>query len=230
LIEPELETWIVDNLYRQGRVIGHGYQAIVRELASPAGRLVIKSPHSNAFLAWFGNGAIRREAQVYDRLAGIPGIPRSYGLVSNRHLVLEHIDGPTLRSAASKLTDRERFFARLKATVQAMHAAGIAHSDLKRKENIVVGPDETPFLIDFGIAAAMPRIAGIRIGPGFATARQMDWNAWIKLKHGGRMEPLPADDAELYRPLLIERWARRLRGPWKTLSMRKLRKRRQGRQ
>jgi serine/threonine protein kinase len=111
-----------------------------------------------------------------------------------------------------------------------MHAAGIAHSDLKRKENILVGPDETPFLIDFGIAAARPRIAGIRIGPGFATARQMDWNAWIKLKYGGRPESLPADDANLYRPLVIERWARRLRGPWKTLSMRKLRKNRRRRQ
>lgn len=158
----------------------------------------------------------------------MPGVPKSFGLAKSDHLVLEAIDGPTLRIVALELKERERFFLRLRQTLIAMHAAGVAHSDMKRKENIVVGPDETPYLIDFGIAVTNPRSAGVTIGPGFEMARQMDWNAWIKLKHGRRLDPqaLPPEDAAVYRPLLAERLARKARGPWKTLSMRKLRKRR----
>ena len=48
----------------------------------------------------------------------------------------------------------------------------------------------------------------------------MDLNAWVKLKYGRRIDPetepgvLSAEDAAIYRPLLIERLARALRVPW----------------
>jgi len=44
---------------------------------------VVKSPHPNPVLAWFGRRAIRREAAVYARLAGIAGVPRSFGLADS---------------------------------------------------------------------------------------------------------------------------------------------------
>ena len=53
---------------------------------------------------------------------------------------------------------------------------------------------------------------------------QMDLNAWIKLKHGARPTGLSEDEAALYRPLPAERLARRLREPWKVLTLRRLRK------
>jgi serine/threonine protein kinase len=105
-----------------------------------------------------------------------------------------------------------------------MHAAGVAHGDLKRKENTLVTADESPKVIDFGIAAI--RDAGGLLGRPFETMRQMDLNAWIKLKYGRNTDALPADEAELYRPLLVERWARKVRTPWKVLTLRNLRKRR----
>jgi serine/threonine protein kinase len=148
-------------------------------------------------------------------------------MADDTHLVLEHIEGPTLRLAAETLKDREQFFARLLATIQAMHAAGVAHGDLKRKENTLVGPGELPYLIDFGVACIEQADAGRYQREKFALMRQMDLNAWIKLKYGSRPENMTADDAVRYRPLLIERWARSLRGPWKVISMRSARKRRQ---
>lgn len=187
---------------------------------------MVKSPHSNPFLAWFGRSAIQREARIYQQLEGVPGVPASHGLANRDHLVLECIDGPTLRIAALELADRESFYSRLKNTVEAMHAAGVAHSDLKRKENILVGPNETPFVIDFGIAVSRTDTGKLKFGPGFRTASQMDWNAWIKLKHGRQPQSLPPEDADLYQPLLVERWARKARTPWKVLTLRKMRKRR----
>lgn len=140
--------------------------------------------------------------------------------------MLEHIEGPTLREAQTTLTDRDRFFSRLLATVQAMHASGVAHGDLKRKENTLVGPNETPYLIDFGIATLETPGSSYLTRKRFATMRQMDLNAWIKLKHGPVTDELSPEEAALHQPLLVERWARRARKPWKLLSLRSLRKRR----
>jgi serine/threonine protein kinase len=198
----------------------------VRQLPSAVGELVVKSPHTNPLLAWFGRRAIRREARVYARLAGIPGIPACHGLARGEHLVLEHVAGPTLRQAARSLADRERFFARLLETVLAMHAAGVAHGDLKRKENTLVGPGEKPCIIDFGIAClGGPGATGFQ-RRRFELTRQIDLNSWIKLKYGTRPEGMTAEDAALHRPLPVERWLRRARAPWQWLTLRRARKRR----
>jgi predicted Ser/Thr protein kinase len=222
-IDPALETWLLRHL-ATGRVVGRGYQAVVRQLSSEAGDLVVKSPHPNSFLAWFGRRTIRREARAYERLAGIPGIPACFGLARAEHLVLAHVAGSTLRQAV--LRDRERFFARLLETILAMHAAGVAHGDLKRKENTLVGPDEQPCIIGFGIACLLgPGVRGLS-RKRFEITRQVDLNAWIKLKYGSRTETMTAEDAALHRPLTIERWARRARAPWQWLTLRRARKRR----
>jgi len=198
----------------------------VRQLSSAAGELVVKSPHPNRFLAWFSRRAIRREASVYARLAGIPGVPACFGLARGDHLVLAHIAGTTLRQTAQSLENRERFFARLLETILAMHAAGVAHGDLKRKENTLVGPDERPFIIDFGIACVRAADASGWSRRRFELTRQVDLNAWIKLKHGRLPENLPPEEATLYRPLTVERWLRRMRPHWQWLTLRRARKRR----
>lgn len=210
-------------------MIGRGYQAVVRQLTSDVGELVVKSPHRNALLAWFGRRSIQREAEVYDCLDGVTGVPRSYGLADSEHLVLEHVAGPTLRTASAVLENRGRFFDQLLQSIHAMHAAGVAHGDLKRKENTLVGAGETPCIIDFGVACLRRDSAqGLR-RKKFELMQQMDLNAYIKLKYGPSIDQMSQEDAKLHRPLLIERWARRARGPWKFLTMRQARKRRRAR-
>jgi serine/threonine protein kinase len=114
-------------------------------------------------------------------------------------------------------------------TLHAMHAAGVAHADLKRKANIIVGPGERPWLIDFGIAARRGTSRSSRAW--FEHAVQGDYNAWIKLKYGRRIEPkeaadvLSPEDAKLYRPLWTERIARAVRVPWQTITLRRPRQR-----
>lgn len=224
-----LERWLA-RAFEQGtaRLLGRGYQASAYLLDSPVGPVVVKKAHESPLLHRLAVRTLRREAEVYARLTGVPGVPKSYGLVGD-HLVLEHIDGPSLRRHETRLADPEAFFARLLATLDAMHAAGIAHGDLKRKDNILVGPGEQPYVIDFGIAW--------RAGPGarrwrravFDLVRQMDYNAWIKLKYRRRTENLSPADAARYRPLLLERVARAIRIPWQKVTLRRLRKRRRTR-
>jgi predicted Ser/Thr protein kinase len=220
---------LLHNLECEGRIVGRGYQAIVRRLQSADGELVVKSPHPNPVLAWFGRRAIRREARVYDRLRGVRGVPRSFGLAGSEHLVLEHVAGPTLKAEPSPLANRDRFFERLLETIRAMHASGVAHGDLKRKQNTLIGPGESPFIIDFGVACLRNAGSAGWNRMRFELTRQMDLNAYIKVKYGPFTDRISAEDAALYRPLLVERIARWVRTPWQLLTLRRLRKRRRER-
>ena len=67
-------------------------------------------------------------------------------------LLLEFIEGQPLRLSDNELVDRDKFFSALLVLILATHRAGVAHSDMKRKENILVGREGMPYLIDFGSA------------------------------------------------------------------------------
>ena len=213
----------------KGRELGSGYQASVHLYETSAGGVVVKQPHGGP-LAALWRSLLRREAAVYARLGGIAGIPRSFGLVGDG-LALEHVAGPSLREHEPRIGDREAFFAMLLETIEAMHAAGIAHGDLKRKDNIIVGAGERPYLIDFGIAVRRSATSAFWNRLVFKRLVQMDLNAWVKLKYGRRVDPetepgvLSAEDAARYRPLLLERFARALRVPWQTITLRRPRQR-----
>lgn len=213
-----------------GRELGRGYQASVHLYRTPAGDVVVKKPHGGP-LAPLWRALLKREHLVYERLGGIAGIPRSFGLVGGEFLALEFVAGPSLREHEASIADREAFFAKLLETVRAMHAAGVAHGDLKRKDNIIVGPGERPYLIDFGIAVRRSATSAAFNRCVFAPLVQMDLNAWVKLKYGRRIDPaaepgvLSSDDAALYRPLPIERIARAIRVPWQTITLRRARQR-----
>lgn len=199
-----------------------GYQASVRFYRGPAGAFAIKEPSGRGLLRALSQAAIRREARIYRRLQGIPGIPGCFGCLDDRCLVLEHVPGTTLDALEGELADRTQFFARLLETLRTMHDAGVAHGDLKRKKNILVGPGEQPFVIDFGIAVT----AGNKRGFLFGLVRQVDRNAWIKHKYRGQTTAIAAEDAALYKPMRSERIMRVLRFFWHAATLRNWRKRR----
>ena len=199
-----------------------GYQASIRIYKGPAGDFAIKEPSGRGLLRALSKAAIRREADVYRRLQGIPGIPACFGCLDDRYLVLEHIPGDTLHALENELMNREKFFAKLLETLWTMHDAGVAHGDLKRKKNILVGPAEQPYVIDFGIAVVADNQRGLL----FDLVRQVDRNAWIKHKYRGRTKEIAAEDAPLYKPMRSERLMRLLRPAWHAATLRRWRKRR----
>lgn len=215
-----------------GRELGSGYQASVRLHETRFGSIVVKTPHGGA-LGFLWRYLLRREHDVYTRLAGVAGVPRCFGLLRGRELALEYVAGPSLREHEARIANRDAFFAQLLETLRAMHAAGVAHGDLKRKDNVIVGVGvgERPMLIDFGIACRRSASSSLWNGLAFARIVQMDLNSWVKLKYGRRIDPddepgvLSDADAALYRPLLVERIARAVRVPWQTITLRRPRQR-----
>ena len=185
--------------------------------------LIVKEAMGSAVVRAFRRWMIRREYRVYQRLEGIPGVPRCFGLHEDR-LLLEFIDSDPLRLSAGELEDRDRFFAVLLEILQAIHRAGVAHSDMKRKDNILVTPDGLPYLIDFGSAVLRREGAGSGRNWLFRQACQIDLNAWVKHKYLARYDTISAADARFYDPTLVERVSGPVRRAWRKLTGRQLRK------
>jgi serine/threonine protein kinase len=220
----KIKAYLDDHPDVEGEPLGAGYQATAELYRTPFGDFVIKRARGPFLWRRLGESGLRRERDIYDRVREVTGIPRCIGLLDSKHLVLEHVPGDSYRQRQFELKDRERFFERLFTTIENMHAAGVAHGDLKRKDNLLVGPDERPFLIDFGLAYAT--------GSGspfersfFRWVQQYDYNAWIKHKYQRRVEDISADDAKYYRPMKLELMARAIRVIWQKLTLRRYRTR-----
>ena len=149
---------------------------------------------------------LRNEYRAYSRLSEIQGIARCYGLLDGRYLVLEHIDGIPIRNA--QITHQDLFFETLLKVIKELHHVGVAHTDLKKKDNVLVVDGKSPCLIDFGVAVVRK--------PGFAPlnhylyniASTFDFNAWVKLKYDGNYENLTPEDKEYFNRTVIEKVSR----------------------
>lgn len=211
-----------------GELLSSGYQGVVYKVpAGPeypdADYLIVKEAMGSAVVRAFRRWMIRREYAVYQRLDGLRGVPRCFGLHDDR-LLLEFVEGHPLRLSASELPDREKFFGALLETLHGIHRAGVAHSDMKRKDNILVTPDGMPCLIDFGSAVLRPDGASATRGWVFRQACQIDLNAWVKHKYLARYDAISAEDRQYYDPTLVERIARPIRRVWRKVTARKFRK------
>src|SRR6201988_845138 len=77
---------------------------------------------------------------------------------TGRFIVMEFVDGRTLRSVIAKDNSLETFFALGAQMVKALstaHAAGITHRDIK-PDNIMVRDDGYVKMLDFGLARLLP--------------------------------------------------------------------------
>jgi predicted Ser/Thr protein kinase len=219
------ESWLRSIPAARGIPLGRGYQASTELFQSPAGDFAVKTARGPWPWRCLGEAALRREYAVYRRISGIPGVPRCLGLVDGKMLVLEYVSGGTFRSREREIQDWDRFFVQLLETIRGIHSAGVAHGDLKRKDNLLVGPGEQPFIVDFGVASIEKSSRAPWVNLVYRWMRQYDYNAWVKLKYRGQLAELAPADAALYRPTATERIARVIRVIWQKLTLRRLRRR-----
>lgn len=189
-----------------------GYQGDIYTGRVGDENILVKSAAGRSIAAWLNRRMLRREYRIYCHLKGVNGIPHCFGFFSGRYLALEHIESQTLRHGT--INDRDAFFAEMLTLIKSVHERDVAHGDLKRKNNILVTHDSHPYLIDFGVSTIRK--------PGFhplnhiwhSFCYQHDLNAWLKHKYGGNFQAMSAEDAQYYRPLLIERIARVIKRAW----------------
>lgn len=120
-------------------------------LINVQGSLAVLKDFSNAdpwFRRWVGPLSVRREARALKQLQGARGVPRLLQIFGQEALLMEYIPGANAKQVpAGGLTPQ--FFERFYRLVNSLHAAGIAHCDLRSQGNILVGDDGEPHVVDF---------------------------------------------------------------------------------
>lgn len=201
--ENELLQWIRSSVKTDANILSRGYQGQVYLYEGQGRRLIVKAPIGWGLGRFISMMMLRNEYRVYTKLSKMKGVPRCYGFLDNRYLVLEHIGGTPIRNA--HIANHKIFFESLLKLIKELHKAGVAHTDLKKKDNLLVVEGEIPYVIDFGVAIIRK--------PGFAPlnhylynlASKFDFNAWLKLKYGRKYENMSEQDREYYNRTIVEK-------------------------
>lgn len=143
---------------------------------------------------WIGRFLARREAHMYEQLDGTAGIPRWIGRVSDTGILHEFVPGHPL-GRDERVSDT--FFTELLDLVALIHARDMAYVDLNKRQNIIVGDDGRPYLIDFQISLHLPAVGWKKLPPVrwlLGRFQSADW--YHCLKHKRRVRPDLLTDAE----------------------------------
>jgi len=222
-LQAELRRFLADNQQRNAALLSSGYQGSVYLYDENDYKLVIKQAGGGLLTGWLHRLMLRREARVYALLADVEGVPHSPGLLDDTYLVLEFVEGRSLKAERRDLQNREAFYAALRTIIAACHSAGVAHGDLKRKDNIIVDSNEQPHVIDFG--TAVMRDGSLFDRMMYPLVVRLDFNAWIKVKYDNDYDAISTEDRQWYQPTVVESVFRLLRRFWRTVTFRQARKR-----
>jgi len=99
----------------------------------------------------WGRFVIAREGKALARLKNVKGVPEFRGFVERDGLLMKYCEGNLLPRRGAKKTLSPDFFSKCAALLEEIHAHGIAHGDIRRR-NILADKEGNPVLIDFQTA------------------------------------------------------------------------------
>lgn len=232
--EPPDEVTVAGEPYRLETVFKHDSWAATALYAGADGRRVVckfnrVQPIFVLSMRWLGRALARREAGFLRRLSDIVFVPRDLGPVTIAGQPLPHavarnfIDGDVFRDGKQVAVE---FFTALRTLIAAVHAHGIAYVDLHKRENIIVGRDGMPYLIDFQVSLGVSqRWPGNGAVARFTVRKLQEIDDYHVRKHIARCIPetLTAEERARYlEPPSIIRWHRTVFVPLRTLRRRLL--------
>jgi predicted Ser/Thr protein kinase len=103
-----------------------------------------------------GRWLVSREVRTYRLLDGHPAVPRLVAVVDEHAFAVEYRPGRHL-SRRLRGALPAGFLDRLEAAVAAMHERGVVHLDLRHRDNVLVGEQGDPVLLDFASAVCVDR-------------------------------------------------------------------------
>jgi hypothetical protein len=162
--DPPDEILIRGCRYQRTDILKHDSWAATAIYEGPAGKIVCKLNRQQGILGfpmrWLGRWLARHEASVLRCLRDLPGIPRWSGDVESGGRVLRHAVAHDF-VAGHPLGSNEKvapsFFPNLHHLLKAVHGHDLAYVDLHKRENILVGDDGVPYLLDFQISFVLPK-------------------------------------------------------------------------
>src|SRR4051812_17406960 len=148
-------TFSIDGVtYRLTQTVKHDFFAATAFYADADGRrVVLKMGRTEDYLGipllWLGRWLCNRELRFYRRLADLPNVPAVLGPVGQTGFVHAYAEG---RPLGKDCTIPDGFFQRLQDLMAELHRRRLAYVDTNKPQNIILGDDGLPHLIDFQIS------------------------------------------------------------------------------
>ncbi len=163
--EPPLVVTVDDCMFKRVCVFKHDSWAATAHYASKTGRqLVCKFNRTESIgpvpMRWLGRFLAHREHDFLHQLRDVEGIPKVYrnviasGKIESHAVAHDFVVGNPL-----SLCDNVPlgFFDRVETLLAELHGRRIAYVDLHKQENVLVGDDGLPYLIDFQVSIQCSR-------------------------------------------------------------------------
>lgn len=163
-------------------------------------RAVVKDYSSNRFLYrnTIGRFLLWRERKAYRILKDLRGVPTCYRVVDGLALVIEEISGRNIEGLENEGGLSEGFFKQLQGVVENVHSRGLAHCDLKRAPNILLGHDERPYIVDWSASISEREFRFFPLNLIYQRFLQDDLNAITKMKLRHCPESISPEEARRY--------------------------------
>lgn len=149
------ERIVIDGVtHERIQVVKHDFFAATGFYQDAMGRrAVLKIGRTTEFLGvpllWLGRYLCRRELRFYHACRDLPNVPQILSTYGQTGFVHHYVDGQPL-SKHAQIPDT--FFDELHALFLTLYERGIAYVDTNKPENILIGSDGRPHLIDFQIS------------------------------------------------------------------------------
>jgi hypothetical protein len=168
--------------YTRAEILKHDSWAATAIYENKGNRIVCKfnrqQPIFGLPVKWLGRALARREARALSLLADLPNVPavcppiQVDGSVATNAVAHDYVLGHPL---AARESVGPTFFPTLEGVLREMHRRGMAYVDLHKRENILVGEDGQPYLIDFQISFILP---------GGLLGKILPWRALLRVLCG----------------------------------------------
>lgn len=156
----------------------------VRVVEKEGVRAIVKdfSPTGFIFRNTVGRFLVWREKKAYNRLQGLEGTASLFRVIGGVAIVIEEIKGKNLEKLEKTMILPDTFFHELKQLVYRFHKRGLAHCDLKRAPNTLIGKDGLPYIIDWGASISSREFGFFPLNQIYRRFLLDDYNAIVKLK------------------------------------------------
>jgi hypothetical protein len=183
--------------WRHEKTHKHDFWAVTGFYVNDAGeRAVLKmgrtEPFAGVSLEFIGRWLCRREMRFYQALGDLPNVPAVLGRVGTTGFL--HAYAPGLPLSKDRPVP-DGFFDNLLALIAQVHRRDIAYVDANKPENILLGDDALPHLIDFQISWDLKELGDSWLNRWWLRRLQQS-DIYHVLKHKKRMRPDQLSEGE----------------------------------
>ena len=163
-------------------------------------RAVLKDFSANRFIYrnTVGRFLVWRERKAYKRLKALKGVPTFYRDIDGLALIVEEIRGRSMENLEKEIHLSEDFFKLLRVLVKEVHERGLAHCDLKRASNVLLGDDGKPYIVDWSSSISQRECRVFPLRAIYGRFLLDDFNAIIKLQLRHCPESISPEEKKRY--------------------------------